>query len=106
VGASRSKYLVLTGSRITSERALDWGLIHEVHSKDEFEKALDTLIEKLLSSSNVALKLAKKILNAGGVGIQSEVLESLSASVTATTKDLKEGIQAFKDKRKPKFEGK
>jgi enoyl-CoA hydratase len=105
IGLSRAKYLLLSGNRISSEQALDWGLVHELHEGENFDAGLNHLIEKLLMSSPTALKLAKKLLNAGGSGIQSEILESLSASVTATTQDLREGIQAFKEKRKPKFEG-
>jgi len=105
IGLARSKYLIMTGTRITSEQALDWGLVNEVYPQAKFEEGLQSLIERLLSSSTVALKLAKKLLNAGGVGIQSEILESLSASVTATTNDLLEGIQAFKEKRQPNFRG-
>ncbi len=105
VGLSRSRYLILTGTRITSEQALEWGLIHEIYDQSNFDAGLGQLLEKILSSSPTALKLAKKLLNAGGEGIQSEILESLSASVSATTDDLREGIQAFKEKRKPKFGG-
>ncbi len=105
IGLSRSKYLILSGKRISSEEALAWGLIHEVFEKDSFSEGLQDVIASLLKASPTSLKLAKKLLNAGGVGIQSEVLESLSGSVTATTEDLREGIRAFKEKRKPKFEG-
>jgi len=105
IGLSRSKYLILSGKRISSEEALAWGLIHEVFEKDSFSEGLQEVIASLLKASPTSLKLAKKLLNAGGVGIQSEVLESLSGSVTATTEDLREGIRAFKEKRKPKFEG-
>ncbi len=105
IGLSRSKYLILSGKRISSEEALAWGLIHEVFEKESFSEGLQDVIASLLKASPTSLKLAKKLLNAGGVGIQSEVLESLSGSVTATTEDLREGIRAFKEKRKPKFEG-
>lgn len=105
VGLSRAKYMVLTAAKISSNTALDWGLVSEVFEDDEFENGLKSLIERLRVLSPVATTLAKKILVPTRDPKLTESLEALAASVSATTSDLVEGINAFKEKRQPRFGG-
>ena len=65
------------------------------------------LAEKLASRAPVALRLAKAALNLSArVPLDSGLaFEILSQTVLFETKDKKEGINAFLEKRKPKFQG-
>ncbi len=107
VGLGRAKELVLTGDLIDAEQALAIGLVNRVVARDELAGATQELAEKLSSRAPVALRLAKAALNLSArvpldAGLEFEVL---SQTVLFETKDKKEGISAFLEKRKPHFKG-
>ena len=50
--------------------------------------------------------MVKSLINAAEGEEIERPLEAIAGALAATTADLKEGIAAFRDKRKPKFSGK
>ena len=51
-------------------------------------------------------QMVKSLINAAEGEEIERPLEAIAGALAATTADLKEGIAAFRDKRKPKFSGK
>jgi enoyl-CoA hydratase len=107
VGLGRAKELILTADPVDAEQALALGLVNRVVSREELPGATRELAEKLASRAPVALRLAKAALNLSArVPLDSGLaFEVLSQTVLFETKDKKEGINAFLEKRKPKFQG-
>lgn len=107
VGLARAKELILTGDPIPAEQACAIGLVHRVVPRSELAAATKELADKLASRGPVAVRLAKAALNLSArvpldAGLAFEVV---AQTVLFETKDKKEGIAAFLDKRKPQFKG-
>jgi enoyl-CoA hydratase len=107
IGACRAKELIFTGDIIRAEEADRLGLVNRVVPMDELIPAAKELAGKIATKSAAALKLAKTAINRGmqtnlesGLRYEYE-LYSLSLSL----EDKAEGVNAFLEKRAPKFVG-
>ncbi len=107
IGACRAKELIYTGDIIRAEEADRLGLVNRVVPMDELMPVAKELAKKIATKSAAALKLAKTAINRGmqtnlesGLKYEYE-LYSLSLSL----EDKLEGVNAFLEKRAPKFVG-
>ena len=107
IGPCRAKELIYTGDIIRAEEADRLGLVNRVVPMDELMPAAKELAKKIAAKSAAALKLAKTAINRGmqtnlesGLKYEYE-LYSLSLSL----EDKLEGVNAFLEKRAPKFVG-
>ncbi|KAI0633965.1 enoyl-CoA hydratase, partial [Trametes polyzona] len=104
IGKSRTMELVLTGRNFTAQEAADWGVVSRVVAKEEnvLEEAVK-LAQTIASKSAIAVQAGKEAVNAAyehtlneGLRYERRLFHSLFA-----TKDQKEGMAAFAEKRKP-----
>jgi enoyl-CoA hydratase/3-hydroxyacyl-CoA dehydrogenase len=104
VGEQRAKLLIMTGEMIIAEEARQIGLVDRVFPAGEFNAHVDEFVAKLVASSPTVIAAVKKLTNPS---IREEKLEaeSVEFSKLFETKDFREGVSAFKDKRKPIFTG-
>lgn len=109
VRPSIAKKIIFTGEPISARDALNFGLVDEVVEAGNEVRAASALIETIISNAApLALYEAK---NAIDTGLQKpSVDEGLSIELEAVkrlldTEDLREGMLAFKEKRKPFFKG-
>jgi enoyl-CoA hydratase len=107
IGVCRAKELIYTGDIIRAEEADRLGLVNRVVPMDELMPVAKELAKKIAVKSAAALKLAKTAINRGmqtnlesGLKYEYE-LYSLSLSL----EDKLEGVNAFLEKRAPKFVG-
>jgi len=104
VGQKRAADLVFTGRIFSGEEAAEWGLANEAHTEGELRPAIQRSVDYLLKLSPAALAVAKKAfyawdsmhLDKGLARAEKIYLEELMQ-----TEDVKEGIAAWMEKRRP-----
>jgi 2-(1,2-epoxy-1,2-dihydrophenyl)acetyl-CoA isomerase len=107
IGFARAFPLVFSGDPIGAQEALALGLASKVVTPGKLEEEAMTLAKKLAQGPTRAMGLAKELMYAGMERTLSEQLDE-EASVQCLcrlTRDHQEGLQAFHEKRVPKFEG-
>ena len=107
IGFARSFPLVFSGDPISAKEALALGLVSKVVPPDKLEEEAIALARKLAQGPTRAMGLAKELMYAGMERTLSEQLDE-EASVQCLcrlTRDHQEGLQAFHEKRSPRFEG-
>jgi len=104
VGASVAAELILTGRFVDAERARELGLVSAVVPDAQLEAEARKLVDDLLATSPLGLRLSKECLNASlDAGSMDAVvaMEDRNQILCAQTRDFREGISAFLQKRKP-----
>lgn len=107
VGTGKARELILTGDLIDAVEAHRIGLVNRLVPRAELAAAVAALVDKLKSRGPMALRMAKMSLNAAArmpmdAGLQMEIL---AQSILFETSDKDEGLDAFLEKRPPRFEG-
>lgn len=107
VGPSKAKRLVMTGEIVPAAKALELGLVDEIHPDDQLMSAALEFAELLATKAPLALGTAKLVINQC-VNVDTETgrnFERIGQSVLKMSADHKEGSQSFIEKRKPVFKG-
>jgi 2-(1,2-epoxy-1,2-dihydrophenyl)acetyl-CoA isomerase len=107
VGWKRATELMITGEVVTAGRALEMGMINAVVPDDELLARALAMAENLAHAPTVAIGRIKELLEASAMndyGGQLE-LERKAQIQSGLTKDFREGVAAFIEKRPPKFVG-
>jgi enoyl-CoA hydratase/carnithine racemase len=102
VGPARAKQMILTGLPIDAERAASWGLVSEVVPAADLDAATDDLAARIAAQAPVAVQVAKELIDATRPRTS---LEALGGGLTAFTDDAREGQEAFRERRTPKYGG-
>lgn len=104
IGPARAARMVLTGEIIDGRTAFDWGLAAYLAEADAMPEA-EALVAKLAHRAPLALRAAKAALIAGAEASLALDAERASFEALLDSQDKAEGIRAFRDKRKPEFQG-
>ena len=107
VGVRRAKELVLTGTPFAAEQALAWGMVNKVCPDAQLMAEVRAVAERIAANAPVSARQVKKALDKAteldrmcGYAFEIEAYNR-----TIPTEDRQEGINAFNEKRKPKYKG-
>lgn len=106
-GPAKATEIILTGDMISAKDALDIGLVNQIVPEGRLLKEAIGLAKKIATRPPLAVKLVLKAIREGlgkdlktGLEIEANLFGDISQ-----TEDMKEGVQAFIEKRQPKFRG-
>jgi enoyl-CoA hydratase len=107
-GPAVAREWILTGDQFSAEEAHRVGVVNRLFAPPELRAGTMKLVESILSRGPVAVRFAIEAINRGSNIPQreGEILECDLFGLAASTEDMKEGMGAFLEKRKPSFKGK
>jgi enoyl-CoA hydratase/carnithine racemase len=107
VGKFKALKMVLSGQPVSAQEACDMGLASEVVADELVQQRALELATQLAALPPLAIAQIKEVLLAGqDASLETALmLERKAFQLLFASRDQKEGMQAFIDKRKPDFEG-
>jgi 2-(1,2-epoxy-1,2-dihydrophenyl)acetyl-CoA isomerase len=107
VGWKRAAELMMTGDVVPASKALEIGMINAVYPDEQLMAQALAVAERLAHAPTIAIGKIKELLEASVTNNYAEQLElERTTQITAgKTKDFKEGVAAFIEKRPPRFTG-
>ena len=108
IGLPKATAFMMTGEPVSAEKAEVLGMIYAVYEDAEFEPKSLELARSIAAMPTKGLGYTKRLLNQSfNNSLEDQLaLEAATQDLSAHTDDHKEGIQAFLEKRTPKFTGK
>lgn len=107
VGQGRALELMMTGEQISAQKAYEIGLVNRLCSPEELLENAISFAKKLAGMPQFAVKMLKQSVY---IGNDMDMTSALSFEIQCisqcfSTKDQKEGMAAFKEKRRPVWTG-
>jgi enoyl-CoA hydratase/carnithine racemase len=109
VGPARTRELFFTGRNVDAERAEEIGLVHQAVPREEIDRHAVELAAEIASNAPLSLTGNKRIIRELltfprlSENLEREVIELRMSSFR--TEDFREGVRAFGEKRKPRWQG-
>jgi len=105
IGVGKAKEMIFTGDIINAKEAASIGLVNRVEKDEELMTKAEEMAQVIAQKGPIAVKMAKTLINEN-----QKTEEGLNKEITLfaqcfSTQDCVEGINAFLEKRKPRFKG-
>jgi enoyl-CoA hydratase len=104
-GSQVVRRMAIAGEVFSAAEALNLGLVDQVVAKGRSVAAARELALRIAERGPAATQMVKALINAAEGEEVERPLEAIAGALTAMTDDLKEGVAAFREKRKPRFTG-
>ncbi|MHB1025966.1 MAG: enoyl-CoA hydratase/isomerase family protein [Desulfobacteria bacterium] len=107
LGTQRAMEMTLFSKVLTAEQAAAWGLVQQVIPDADFAAQTAAIAERLAAGPTLAYAKAKELYNRALSQPLETQLEEERQSIarSATTRDFREGVRAFLEKRPARYEG-
>ena len=107
VGARRAKELVLTGSPFSAEDGVAWGAFNRACDPATLVAEAQATAQTIADNAPLSVRQARKSIH---YGLEMDLLTGYRSEIEAynrlvDTEDRREGVRAFNEKRKPRFQG-
>ena len=107
IGKGKAKELIYTGKMITAQEALEMGIVNRVFPQASLMEETKKVASQIAGNGPIGVRLAKMVVD-GGFNLdlgEACRMESYAFSLGFSTEDQKEGMKAFLEKRKYKYQG-
>jgi 2-(1,2-epoxy-1,2-dihydrophenyl)acetyl-CoA isomerase len=107
IGLHKAKEMVLLSEMFSAEEALQIGIVNRVVPDSELDSFVANWASRLAEGPPLALQMSKRMLNGALANSLSETLhqEAMAQAVNTSSKDGRESIKAFLEKRTPTYQG-
>jgi enoyl-CoA hydratase/carnithine racemase len=99
--------ILFAGEQFDAQQALEWGIVNRVVAPEELMPAARAMAETICQRAPLAVQATKRAMLAAyslpldeGIEFEHRLFKS-----TARTRDLREGLAAFEERRTPNFRG-
>ncbi|MFO7964614.1 MAG: enoyl-CoA hydratase/isomerase family protein [Desulfobacterales bacterium] len=107
IGPARAKRFIILARQETAETLMEWGFLDAVAPKEELMDQAMAMARGYAAMPPIPAQMIKRSINAVSSALDQAIMhmDMDQLALTATTRDYKEGITAFLEKREPKFTG-
>ena len=105
IGAHRTAELIYTGRLISGSEAAALGLVNRALPAAEIDAAARALARSIADGPTGAFRASKRILGEARSFDEVVAMEAVAQAEAFAGPDGREGVAAFKERRKPKFIG-
>ena len=107
IGMAKAAEMIWSGRMVSAEECLELGIVSQLSQPDSLMDDVMTMAGNFTAGPPLAIRLAKRAMYRNIDSSLEEALEfeTFAQNVCAATKDAKEGIAAFVEKRDPQFKG-
>lgn len=105
IGRNRAMQLIMTGEMIKAEDAEKYGVVNKVVSQKQLLEEVKTILQVIHAKSPLAISKIIETINNFDHTQQGYDFEMQKFGECFGTEDMKEGVHAFLEKRKPLFKG-
>jgi enoyl-CoA hydratase len=105
IGRNRAMELLMSGNMITAKEAMDYGLVNNVVAQEELLTAAKAILGVIQTKAPIAISNIIECVNNFDHTQQGYDFEIKKFGECFATEDMKEGVSAFLEKRKPNFRG-
>ena len=107
IGVAKAAEMIWSGRMISADEALELGIVSKLSEPESLMTDVMEMAQGFASGPPIAIRMAKRAMYRNVDSSLDEALEyeTFAQNVCAATKDAKEGIAAFVEKREPQFKG-